>query len=104
MNAKFGKAFEKAVLKAVDLKKNSRRVESVTKKYRVPDAFADGVLLEIKGTKRLDLTKQVTDFLFAASSEGRKVVFAVTHETKLSNSFRELVESGEVIVVRFKPQ
>jgi hypothetical protein len=45
----------------------------------------------------------VRDFLGAAAEEGRKVVIAVTQETKISKNFQELIESGDIIIVRFTP-
>jgi hypothetical protein len=102
-NAKFGRAFEKAVLNALDLSKNTKKVESITgiKQYRIPDAFANGILLEIKGVKKLDFTSQVKDLLSAAKKDQRKLVFAVTRDTKISKTLEALVESGDVFIIYF---
>jgi len=32
------------------------------------------------------------------------VVIAVTNETKISERFQELIEKGDVVIVRFAPQ
>ncbi len=103
-NVRFGRAFEKAALDALDLSKNSSRVDSARRAYRVPDAFAEGVLVEVKGVQELRLTDQVKDFLVAAAKENRRVVIAVRNDTRVHKDFAELLEGGEVTIVRFKPE
>ncbi|MEM6453526.1 MAG: RHS repeat-associated core domain-containing protein, partial [Acidobacteriota bacterium] len=105
-NVRFGKAFEKAVLNAVEFSKNTERlvIDGSSKSFRVPDGLTDGLLLEIKGVQQLSHTSQVRDFLAEAEKTNRKVIIAVTDRTKISKKFRELVEQGKVTIVRFKPE
>ncbi|MEM6454396.1 MAG: putative toxin, partial [Acidobacteriota bacterium] len=105
-NARFGKAFEKAVLNAVDLSKNTKKIDIPfgEKALRIPDGVARGVLLEVKGVQNLYLTSQVRDFLRKASEDNLTVVIAVTEKTKISRKFNELLEEGKVVIVRFKAE
>lgn len=102
-NVKFGKAFEKAVLGALKLEKNTSVVPSITgAAYRIPDAFASGILLEIKGVKKLEYTDQVKDFVAAATRDHQKLVIAITEETKISKPLLALAEEGKIFFLRYK--
>ena len=103
-NARRGKAFEKAILKAFELQKNTRGIKSASgsAQFRIPDALTRDLLVEVKGVKQLNLTKQVRDFIDFAADDGRQVVIAVKDSTKISRGFREFIETGQVIIVRVK--
>ncbi|MEM6454928.1 MAG: putative toxin, partial [Acidobacteriota bacterium] len=105
-NVRFGKAFEKAVLNAVEFTKNTERlvIEDSTKTFRIPDGLSKGILLEIKGVKKLPFSRQLQEFVAEARETNRTVVIAVTHNTKISKNLRPLIEQGKVVIVRFNPE
>ena len=88
---------------ALKLEKNTSVVPSITgAAYRIPDAFASGILLEIKGVKKLEYTDQVKDFVAAATRDHQKLVIAITEETKISKPLLALAEEGKIFFLRYK--
>lgn len=103
-NARFGKAFETAVLSAVGFSKNTEHITSASgaKRYRIPDGLDKeaGILLELKGVANLKLTDQVKDFLASAKDNKQKVVIVVKKNTKVSKQYKDYIANGDVILVR----
>lgn len=74
-----------------------------TAAYRIPDALSDTTLTEVKNVGNLSYTSQLQDFAAYAQANGLDFNLIVRSDTVLSGPLQELVDSGEINLIRSLP-
>jgi hypothetical protein len=99
-----GKLFEAKVIQALGLKAGETQVvismREFASKFRVADGLTDAVVIEVKGTNKLDARSQIKDLIRFAESSGRKLVIIIREDTKVSSAMEALEKAGKVIIER----
>ncbi|HEY2579826.1 MAG TPA: putative toxin, partial [Streptosporangiaceae bacterium] len=74
-----------------------------TAAYRIPDALNDTTLTEVKNVGNLSYTSQLQDFSAYAQANGLDFNLVVRSDTVLSGPLQELVDSGQINLIRSLP-
>jgi hypothetical protein len=74
-----------------------------TAAYRIPDALTETTLTEVKNVARLGYSNQLQDFAAYASGNGRALNLIVRQNTVLTRGLQDLVDSGEINLIRSLP-
>jgi Restriction endonuclease fold toxin 7 len=85
--------------------KNSQRIPAPSggAAYRIPDELGNGILGEVKNVKSLSYTSQLQDFTSYAKSNGLQFKLYVRGSTTLTGPLQQLVDSGQITLVRNLP-
>ena len=90
---------------AAGIVKNTQRIPSSSGSaaYRIPDELGSGVLGEVKNVSSLSYTSQLKDFMSYARQNGLEFRLYVRGSTTLSGPLQQLVDSGQITLVRNLP-
>jgi len=96
-----GKSAEQAIEDALDIEKNTQRIQSITRsvKFRVPDFLEDDYLIEVKNVAYQYLSQQIIDLAYYASANGLTFYLAIRYNTELSQELQALVDSGVIKLI-----
>lgn len=96
-----GKSGEEAIEDALEIEKNTQRIESITGKvkFRIPDFLEDDFLIEVKNVAYQYLSSQIRDLAYYAAANGLTFYLAIRDSTELSGPLQDLVDQGIIKLI-----